>query len=118
MQNIMQGNKILIFVKCIVEINNAIAGLPPGQRTDPRAVQWAIGQVKANHIDEIIADKIAAQIEAKVPGERKTTPQGTYTERGGAAPVKRKKHIVMTEDDKTKAKRLNMTEKDYAKYVK
>jgi hypothetical protein len=101
-----------IFTAYEKEIKAKLAKLPGLQGKDPRALRDIFMQVKAEHVDDILASR-----EKKRDEEKKTTTSArprTLMEAGTqhpAAPEKRK--VFITKAEAARAKRLGMSNKDF-----
>jgi hypothetical protein len=115
-------------VKHEAEIDQMIMTLPVNQRTNPAAVDWALKQVKAAHVDDLVDERVDAAVEKKLAemgitggsqgGQRKPSQQGTYTDGGGRAKPRKRQYVTITDEDRAAAKRKNMKIEDYMKYGK
>lgn len=85
----VSGTDKEIMDKYGAEVQQLIGTLPVAQRGQAGAHQWALNTVKANHIDDIVAAKVAEAMAQAKPAEGgeavKPVRQGPQMARGGIA---------------------------------
>lgn len=101
-----------IFATYEKEVHARLAKLPGMQGKDPRALRDIYMQVKAEHVDDILAAREKAQEEKKkaVAAPRLRTLMEAGTQHP-AAPAK--KQVFITKAEAARAKRLGISNKDF-----
>ncbi len=103
-----------------VEVDALLATASPTQMNDPRIVEQAINMVKSQHIDEIIAEKVAEQLgnQPAVQVRKQPNSANTFTEGSGGKPARKKVYKVPTDLDRKQAELFGMTIDKYMQYKK
>jgi hypothetical protein len=121
-----------VFKKYRKEVENLVAGLPANQQANPQVWDYALGQVKQLHADDIMEDRIEQEVQRRLNGEqgarRPSRPKAGESSRGGgeaagARPAfdesssssrrSPKKRVYLTEEDKQLMKAKGISREDY-----
>ncbi len=108
-RRILEKEETSLFTKYREEIEATVATLPPEQRLNPGAYEWALGQVKVRHLDDIIEERVQERVKSQAASEeaKETTPterrpqvgQGVSS-RGGSAPRAKRRVVISAAEAK------------------
>lgn len=101
------------------EIDGMVAGAPPEVRTNPMIYEEAYRRVVSNHMDDILNERVAKAVEAKMAEIQATQPKGsppapTFTEGKGLAQPAKRLTVRVSQAQLDKMKVLGIDPKDYA----
>jgi len=107
------------FKKYSNEIDGMVASAPPEIRTNPMIYEEAYKRVVTNHMDEILNERVAKAVEAKmaeVQGQKSdgSKPASTFTEGRGLAQPTKRITVRMSQAQLDRLKTLGIDPKDYA----
>jgi hypothetical protein len=104
------------------EVDEILAHLPPAQRASKQAYEFAVAQVQAKHLDEIVEERIAARLAEKekekpsdegsqrVATKRPQMEAGRMSQGAGT-----KKTVYITDQLRREAARNHMSVEEYAR---
>jgi hypothetical protein len=84
------------------EVEGKIAALPADQQSHPQVVEWAIKQVKADHVEDIVEMKIQEALAAQQAAPQsnsqpsQSNPRASFVEGGGATSTTQRKVTPIT----------------------
>lgn len=107
------------FKKYANEIDQMVANAPPEIRTNPMIYEEAYKRVTANHMDDILNERVTAAVEKKlaelkVGATDAPKPGATFTETRGVPQPPKKTTIRMSQAQLDRLKTLGIDPKDYA----
>lgn len=107
------------FKKYANEIDGMVANAPPEIRTNPMIYEEAYKRVVANHMDDILSERVNAAVEKKLAEMKIATPEGaktppTFTEGRGLAQPAKRTTIRMSQAQLDRLRTLGIDPKDYA----
>jgi len=97
-----------VWSKYGTEIDEFMNKFPPDVRSKADAYEAAVRWVRSNHVDDEIKERMAKQKER----ENVTFAEGASGGAGGG----KKKTVVLSDAEKTVARKLGITEEDYIQY--
>ncbi|TFG83825.1 MAG: hypothetical protein E4H20_04660 [Spirochaetales bacterium] len=109
-----------MFAKYGADIEAEISSMSPGDRINPDAWDEAVRRVKAQHIDEIIEDRLTSANKTREEEEAAKKPGGRFVApvAAGSAGKLRKIDVVELDDNQlAAAKMLNFTPAQYAEVL-
>lgn len=107
------------FRKYVKEIDRLVEGAPPQAKVDPTIYEKAYKQVIQDHIDEIIAEKVAAAVAKQAEKAPETPKQPGFSEgRGSGARPSAQKQVRLSQGEVERLTRLGIAKEDMYNYGK
>lgn len=120
-----------IFKRYESEIENVVKKLPPDQQNHPQVWEYALGQVKDRHKDELQSESVEQMVQRRVQEELaklgvngqsagSSKQSGPFVESGSGSANRggrKKKTVYVTEDDKRNARESGLPLEHYLRKI-
>lgn len=115
----MDPDKGPTFKKYIKEIDRLVESAPPQAKVDPTIYEKAYKQVIQDHIDEIIAEKVAAAVAKQPENRQEPAKPASFSEgRGSGARPAATRQVRLSAQEVERLEKLGIAKEDMYNYGK